>query len=123
MPFKSVRNKRPSVPLFRSSLTQSAVSVGPTMQAQMKVTQLKVKNNCSPEMGLDPKSVTNQSEKPAMKSPSKDVTTRTLKLLRFLEAIRSSRSATDRNCSTAGYYPNSYPSAMGLEVALPHIEV
>src|SRR5690242_14352809 len=95
---KFVRNKRPRVPLFRSSLTLSAVNAGPTMQAQMKVTQLKMKNSCPPDAGLDPKSVTNQRENPATNSATDDVNTRTRKLLRFLAATRSSRPANDRNC-------------------------
>src|SRR5262249_40761099 len=95
---KFVRNKRPKVPLFRSSLTQSAVSAGPTMQAQMKLTQLNVKNSWPPDAGLDPKSVTNQRENPATNNAINDVNTRTRKLLRFLAATRSSRPANDRNC-------------------------
>src|SRR5688572_30627025 len=98
MPCKFVRNKRPSVPLFRSSLTESAVSAGPTMHAQTKVTQLNVKNSWSPETGLEPKSVTNQSENPVTDRAMKDVNIRIRKLLRFLAATFSSRPATDRNC-------------------------
>src|ERR1051325_5194582 len=93
-----VRNKKPSVPLFRSSLTQSAVRAGPARHAQTKVTRLNVKNSCSPETGLEPKSVTNQRPNPATNSAKADVMIRNRKLAGFLAAMRSSLSATERNC-------------------------
>src|SRR6188474_2006856 len=98
MPFKFVRNKRPSVPLFRSSLTESAVSAGPTMHAQTKVTQLNAKKRYSPDAGLDPKRVTNHRLNPVTNSARKDVNIRSRKVAGFLAATRSSRPATDRNC-------------------------
>src|SRR5436190_23758017 len=91
-----VRNKKPSVPVFRSSLIQSAVSAGPTTHAQMKASRLNVVNSCSPDIGLDPKRVTNQRANPATNSAAKDVKIRNRKALGFLAATRSSLPATDR---------------------------
>ena len=92
----------------------------------MKLAQLNQENNCSPDIGLLPNSVTNQSEKPLIKSATKAVSSRTRKLLRFLAAIRSSRPAIDRNCTQTLYYkvlyfvnlnplPRDHLRALGLQ--------
>src|SRR5688572_21453460 len=98
MPGKFVKNKRPSVPLFHSSLTQSAVNAGPARQAKINVSRLNVVNSCSPDIGLDPNSVTNQRVNPAISNAMVDVKIRNWKLAGFLAATRSSLPATERNC-------------------------